>query len=99
MTKTTKKILDIRSDTSYQVVEKRTKQSKKPNKFALIEATELGFSIALPITAGALFGLWLDQKFLSQPKLTLSFLFIGIFVAFANLFSIIKKFSKKKDSK
>ncbi|OGG07981.1 hypothetical protein A3A59_01990 [Candidatus Gottesmanbacteria bacterium RIFCSPLOWO2_01_FULL_42_10] len=60
-----------------------------------IQATEIGFSIALPITAGALFGLWLDNKFKSHPKLTLSFLFVGILVAFGNLFMTVKQFSQK----
>ncbi|MBI4058594.1 AtpZ/AtpI family protein [Candidatus Gottesmanbacteria bacterium] len=61
----------------------------------LMQAAEIGFTIALPITLGALFGLWLDNRLMTHPKLTLSFLVIGIIVAFTNLFTVIKKFTDK----
>lgn len=96
--KQTRKLIDLRSEAGYQVVEEKVNKKQKLAKFAFVEATEIGFSIALPITVGALFGLWLDEKLASHPKMTLSFLFAGIFIAFANLFILVKKFSKKKST-
>jgi len=51
---------------------------------------ELGFVIALPIAGGAILGRWLDQKFGLSPKMTLSFIFLGVFLAISNLYQIIK---------
>ncbi len=59
------------------------------------EAIEVGFTIALPLVAGALFGLWLDKKWATQPTFTLIGLFAGIVIAFGNLFVIVSKFSRK----
>ena len=59
-------------------------------------ATEFGFQIAIPISLGALLGVWLDAKFATQPKLTLSFLFLGLIFSFYSLVSVVKKFSKKR---
>lgn len=57
----------------------RQEEQKRLNK-ALSEAFELGMSIALPIVAGVLFGRYLDHIFGTSPKLTLSFLFLGVII-------------------
>lgn len=38
---------------------------------------EIGYAIALPVVAGALLGKYIDQKWSSYPKATLSLLFTG----------------------
>jgi len=58
-------------------------------------ASELGFVISIPIVGGIFLGSWLDKKFSLYPKLTLSFLFLGVFLAIANLIYIVREISKK----
>lgn len=72
--------------------EKQKEKEKEERKFfgGLNFATEMGFMIAIPIAGGALLGSYLDNKFHTTPKLTLSFLFAGIFLAFYNVFRMIK---------
>lgn len=52
---------------------------------------ELGYSISLPIAGGALLGRFLDNKFGSSPKFTLSLIFFGLFLGFYRIIGIIKK--------
>lgn len=58
--------------------------------------SELGFVISVPMVGGVLLGIWLDGKFSSSPKLTLSLLFLGVIIGFINLITVITEFSKKK---
>ncbi len=57
-------------------------------------ASELGFSISLPIAGGALLGQFLDNKFHTLPKMTLSLLFFGLFIGAANIYIIMKESEK-----
>ena len=95
-----KKILKLGEKTEIQVVAipKGDNQKTEHRVYFLAQATELGFSIAIPISLGALFGVWLDSKFNSHPKLTLSFLLGGIFLAFLSLVHVVTTFSKKGKS-
>lgn len=54
-------------------------------------ASELGFAIAIPIAGGAYLGQILDSKLQTTPRLTLSFIFIGVFLAAANIYLIIRE--------
>lgn len=94
----TKKVLQLGSTGETEIVEKVVKEIDKKTSTVgfLAQASEIGFSIALPIALGAVFGLWLDSKSASHPRYTLSFLFLGIIIGFANLFYIVKVFSKKE---
>lgn len=89
-----KKVLKLDGTAEYSLEE--VKDDKQKPKLPLVLATEVGFTIVVPMTLGALFGLWLDNKYQTHPKLTLSFLFLGIFLAFGNLFILVKRFSTKK---
>ncbi len=93
----TKKVLQFRSQGEPEIIAKQIaeKANEVPVLSFLSQASEIGFSIALPISLGALFGLWLDKKYVSHPKYTLSFLFVGIVLSFVNLFYIVRVFSKK----
>ena len=54
-------------------------------------ASELGFAISLPIAGGAFLGQLLDAKLHSTPRMTLSFIFFGVFLAGANIYFIIRE--------
>ena len=58
--------------------------------------SELGFIISFPLVGGVFLGIWLDRRYGSSPKMTLSLIFLGLIIAFANLFVITSEFSKKK---
>jgi F0F1-type ATP synthase assembly protein I len=58
-------------------------------------ASQLGYSVVLPIAGGAFLGSILDTKFHTLPKMTLSFIFIGVIVAGAYMFTIIRATEKK----
>ena len=87
-----KKVLKLDGSEKYELV--TVEKTKKPNfSSKIIPAVELGFAIALPITGGALFGLWIDKKRATAPIFTLICLLIGVFLAFANLLKLVKDFS------
>lgn len=92
----TKRILKLGEHEGFELVsvpETKPKR-KKRSVYTIIQASEIGFSIALPIVMGALFGFWLDQRLDSAPILTLLLLLVGIFFAFTNLFLLIRNFIK-----
>lgn len=92
-----KKILKLDGSEEFEIVpEVKKKVSGQKMSFLLTQTSEIGFAIAVPISVGALFGVWLDNKFNSHPKLTLSFLFVGIALAFLGLFSLVRTFTNKK---
>lgn len=93
-----KKILKLDGALENQIVEQQNTKpkSKQPAVYFLAQASEIGFSIAVPISLGALFGVWVDNKLGTHPKFTLSFLMVGIFLAFLSLFYVVSIFSKKK---
>lgn len=59
-------------------------------------ATDLGFTIALPIAGGAILGKYLDGLWGSYPKTTLSLLFLGIVISMVGFITIIRDVLKKK---
>lgn len=72
---------------------KKTKENcKDKEKFykVLSNSLELGFSISLPIVGGVLLGNYLDGRFNSHPKLTLSLLFCGLILSALNIYKITK---------
>ena len=54
-------------------------------------ASDLGFSIAIPIAGGAILGSILDNKLNTRPFFTLFLLFLGILISFFNIYNIVKK--------
>jgi len=67
--------------------------NKKIQKFwqALSTAFTFGFSIALPITGGAILGYMIDNKLNTHPKATLSLLFTGLYAAAGIIYQTTKK--------
>lgn len=58
--------------------------------------SEMGLMIALPLLGGVVLGKVLDDKFLSYPKLTLSFLILGMIISFTNLYFLLKEYTEKE---
>ncbi|RJR14646.1 AtpZ/AtpI family protein [Candidatus Microgenomates bacterium] len=85
-----KKILTLDSEQKYQITEVSA-HKKKYQKFSISLASEIGYSIAIPIALGALSGVWLDERFATHPKFTLSLLVTGIFFSFFQLYRIVKE--------
>lgn len=54
-------------------------------------AFSLGFTIAILIGGGAVFGAYLDKKLNLAPKMTMSFIFLGTILAIGRIFQIVKK--------
>lgn len=53
-------------------------------------AMDLGFSVSVPIAGGALLGVYLDKRFGTSPKLTLSLLFLGLYIGIYSVYKTIK---------
>jgi len=53
--------------------------------------TELGFSAVIPLVGGAFLGSFLDRKLHTNPKLTLSFIFIGLILGLLTMFRIVSQ--------
>lgn len=82
---------------SLEIVDEERKTSHQDKEQfipALSLASELGFSISLPIIGGAFLGQFLDNKLNSSPRMTLSLVFLGLFLGLTNIYLIIKKNSK-----
>lgn len=71
---------------------KENEQVTRSRVLAMVSlASELGFSISLPIAGGALLGQFLDGKLHTTPRLTLSLIFLGLFIAACNIYIIMKE--------
>ncbi len=90
-----RKVLRFSGNNLTEEIEERKEEAKENTNGKFLQtvsfASEMGFSIALPIAGGAFLGNFLDDKFASSPRLTLSFIFLGLFIGVANIYSIIKK--------
>ena len=92
-----KKTLQFDENKNLKIVEEDIKQhreEKNKSNSATALASELGFSISLPIVGGALLGQFLDNKLNSTPRMTLSLVFIGLFLGIVNIYLIIRDNSK-----
>ena len=90
-----RKVLKLDENRKFTVVEEPSKIEKDIKIFSIGLASEIGYSIAIPIVVGALVGVWLDKRFNTAPKLTLSLLFGGLILSFVNLFRIVDDIIKR----
>lgn len=95
----TRKVLKLgRGSEEVKIVEEEApavKEDKENRLFSVVSiASELGFAISLPIAGGAFLGQVLDNKFRTAPQMTLSFIFIGVFLAGSNIYFIIRETKK-----
>ena len=51
----------------------------------------IGYYLVIPILFGTIFGIYLDSKFGTQPRFTLSLILLGAVLSIYNLFSLAKK--------
>lgn|SRR3989338_10220784 len=86
--------LELEEKDTEREQEKNLSREKFIRSIGLV--SELGFVISVPMVGGVLLGIWLDDKFSSSPKLTLSMLLLGVVTGFINLIVVITEFSKKK---
>lgn len=96
MTTGKRKRLKLDGINNIELVEEELKNTRKlsePKQSRL--GTEVGFSVVVPTVGGLLIGVYLDNKLNTAPKLTLSFLFLGVVVGFINIFKIVNDNEKK----
>jgi predicted F0F1-ATPase subunit len=78
--------------------EKQKIQKKDDTWYFLGLASEIGYSIAIPIVGGALLGRYIDFTWSIYPKATLSLLFFGIVISVINFVRTIKEMIDRKSS-
>ena len=54
--------------------------------------SSLGISMALATFVGLYIGVYLDNKFYTNPWFTIIFLILGIIAGFRNIYTLIKKY-------
>ncbi len=76
-----------------EIDKKETDDVSEKSRFleGLELASNLGFTIAIPIVIGAVLGSFLDNKLNTSPKLTLSLIMLGLFISFYNIYKLAKK--------
>ena len=84
--------IDIHGDRT----ESQKKQTKKKDirdmDLELIgKYINIGYYLVIPILFGTIFGIYLDSKFGTQPRFTLSLILLGAVLSIYNLFSLAKK--------
>ena len=95
----TRKVLKLgRGEENASIVEEVTEHPKEESQSRMLQVlsqvSQLGFAISLPIAGGAYMGQLLDGKFGTAPRMTLSLIFLGVFIGGANIYFIIKETKK-----
>lgn len=91
---------EVNLDSGLRTVSRRLKERRKTSGnlwYYVGYVGEIGFVIAIPIAGGALVGAFLDGKWGTYPKMTLSLLFGGIFLSLINFVHTITELLGKKD--
>jgi Putative F0F1-ATPase subunit Ca2+/Mg2+ transporter len=71
---------------------------KKPNPYFLLSfASNLGFSMAIPLIIFIGGGIWLDNKFDISPLLTLIGAFLGIVSSGYSVYKSLKPYLNKEE--
>ena len=90
-----KQVLTLKDSKLVLTEEKKPVLEDKKGKQRLYEsislATDLGFIISVPLVGGALLGSFLDNKFNTSPKFTLSLIFLGVIIALFNIYKFTQK--------
>lgn len=73
------------------------KETKK-SAIQLAYASSIGISMVIAIFGCLFLGVWLDRKLGTAPYLTLIFLLMGIIAGFRNIYLLIKRSFKDKQS-
>lgn len=70
-------------------------EKKKSGILKYMQYSTVGLELGLPIVIGVLIGHWMDQKFGTEPWLTLFLLTCGIFAGFSFLYRMAKKYMRE----
>lgn len=73
------------------VPKKLNRKSKDRFIESLSLVSNIGFTLCVPIVGGAFLGKYLDSKFASVPKITLSLIFLGMILGAVNVYHLIKQ--------
>jgi ATP synthase protein I len=76
---------------------KARQQEEKSLWFWLGMFGMVGWSVAIPTVAGALLGLWIDNRWPGQYSWTLMLLLFGLILGCLNAWFWVKRESRKKD--
>ncbi|MBI4130436.1 AtpZ/AtpI family protein [Candidatus Roizmanbacteria bacterium] len=68
--------------------EKEEERKRLLQSYSLV--TALGVSLTIPLVGGVVIGVYLDRVFSSAPKLTLIFVFLGLFVSGVQLARLVR---------
>jgi len=63
----------------------------------LVFLTQIGISMVVPILGGLLIGKFIDEKVGTNSIFMLSFIVLGVVVAFMNVYKMVMKDYRKKD--
>ena len=79
--------------------DRKNQKGKFSNKTELVKifagASGIGFSLIVPLIGGAYLGSYLDRKFNSTPKLTLSLILAGLFIGLYTMYKAVKDIIKE----
>ncbi len=67
----------------------QTSSKEVSSWFYLGKVGEIGYSIALPIVAGAFIGVYLDRQWSTYPKATLACILLGLAVSVASFIRLV----------
>ncbi|PLX32086.1 MAG: F0F1 ATP synthase subunit [Clostridiales bacterium] len=63
----------------------------------LVFLTQIGISMVVPILGGLLIGKFIDEKVGTNSIFMLSFIVLGVVVAFMNVYKMVMRDYRKKD--
>lgn len=72
-------------------------EQNKSGLFKYMQYSIVGIELGLSISVGAFIGHWMDQRFGTEPWLTLFFLMCGILAGFRFLYRAAKKYMKESE--
>ncbi len=75
--------------------ENKEQKTRNSTMYYLGYVGELGFAISIPIVLCTLFGKYLDDRWNSYPKMTLSLLVVGCIISVINFIEVIKTILKR----
>ena len=75
-----------------------TEDEKPASRFKLLaQVTNLAWDLVVPIVGGVLLGSYIDRRMGDELTWTLSFLVLGVMIAFANLYNLYVEHGRSDD--
>ncbi|MBI2616981.1 AtpZ/AtpI family protein [Candidatus Gottesmanbacteria bacterium] len=70
---------------------KKYKKARGDTNHILSLAGSVGFSMSVPLVGGAIIGSIVDRRLQTSPRMTLFFLFLGLFIGGYSIYKILKE--------